>query len=332
MCIFLMYGTESAQVFVGDVQTFICTAAITFGYGLSGLPFAYLFSRFFNNHSMAQISIMALFFVTGFVAVNAYYIMTTLENTKHIAKGMRPLFWLWPPYNVGDGLINLSRNYFDREVLKQVKSPFQWNICGRSLALLYGLSVPYFLLLLILEYSNDGGSGGFLGRTFRWIRDYIYRTHMRLQGVKSMENGKVFIHSGASNDVEDENMFHSNEDSDVADERNFVIKEQEKLKSSASVLITNLWKIYPRGNFLLSFFRTVLCKAICSCCRRKKTELSDTDLQKLPKMAVQGLTTAVMSGETFGLLGVNGAGKISWVERVFFFQLFFQKIANLTFI
>lgn len=48
MLVFLMYGSESAQVFVGDVQSFFCTMALTFGYGLSILPFSYLISLGFK--------------------------------------------------------------------------------------------------------------------------------------------------------------------------------------------------------------------------------------------------------------------------------------------
>ena len=69
MLVFLAYGSESAAVFVGDAESFFATAIMTFGYGLSILPFSYLLSRNFNNPSTAQISVIGLVFVTGFVAV-----------------------------------------------------------------------------------------------------------------------------------------------------------------------------------------------------------------------------------------------------------------------
>ena len=37
MCIFLIYGKESAQVFVGDAESTLCTGLLTLGYGLSVL-------------------------------------------------------------------------------------------------------------------------------------------------------------------------------------------------------------------------------------------------------------------------------------------------------
>ena len=48
MLVFLIYGQNSAQVFVGDVQSFFYTALLTFGYGLSILPFSYLVARRFT--------------------------------------------------------------------------------------------------------------------------------------------------------------------------------------------------------------------------------------------------------------------------------------------
>jgi len=114
MLVFLMYGTESAEIFVGDVESFFCTMILTFGYGMSGLPFAYLLSRMFNNHSSAQIAVMGIFFITGFVATNAYFIMDSIETTKSIAAGLRPLFRTWPAYNVGDGMIEMSNAFWER--------------------------------------------------------------------------------------------------------------------------------------------------------------------------------------------------------------------------
>ena len=69
MMVFVLYGSESAQVFVGDIESFIATATLTFGYGMSVLPFSYLLSRNFENPSTAQISVIGMIFVTGFVAV-----------------------------------------------------------------------------------------------------------------------------------------------------------------------------------------------------------------------------------------------------------------------
>jgi ATP-binding cassette, subfamily A (ABC1), member 3 len=48
MLVFLIYGGDSAEVFVGDSESFFCTLMLVFGYGLSILPFSYLIARRFR--------------------------------------------------------------------------------------------------------------------------------------------------------------------------------------------------------------------------------------------------------------------------------------------
>ena len=69
MTVFLAYGTDTAAVFIGSADAFFATSIMMFGYGLSILPVAYLISRNFTNSSTAQISVIGVVFVFGFVAV-----------------------------------------------------------------------------------------------------------------------------------------------------------------------------------------------------------------------------------------------------------------------
>ena len=69
MMVFLMYGTESAKVYVGNVESFFATATVIFGYGCSVMPFSYLMAGNSKNSGSAQITVIGLLFITGFVAV-----------------------------------------------------------------------------------------------------------------------------------------------------------------------------------------------------------------------------------------------------------------------
>ena len=310
--VFLIYGRESAAVFVGDTESLLATFVLTFGYGLASLPFAYLLSRFFSNHSSAQIAIMGIFFMTGFVAVNAYFILSSIESTKKVAEVLRPYFRTWPAYNVGEGFINLSNAYWERQILGLNTYAFDWDVTGRSLAILYGSSVAYFLTLLMLEYSEDGGSGGFAGRVLRNIRGRYEQLSLRWHGVRKADDGiSLMLDDGL-----DESTL--SEDTDVAAERTYVTSNTTSLKMSASVLLIDLWKVYPPsvgifgslfvavrkvGMFLKS--RRYICFHGAS---SAEVVVDDKDRFFLPKRAVRGVTTSIPQGETFGLLGVNGAG------------------------
>jgi ATP-binding cassette subfamily A (ABC1) protein 3 len=115
------------------------------------------------------------------------------------------------------------------------------------------------------------------------------------------EDGELVLDDGLdSNSVE-------KDDDDVAEERIKVNDPASGLKDNASVFIAELWKVYAPSIGILSSFLRCLKKIIC-CCFRRNSEAKD-DKTAMPKRAVRGLSTAIMPGETFGLLGVNGAGK-----------------------
>jgi hypothetical protein len=303
MLVFLMYGQESAIVFVGDWQSFVASMALIFGYGMSILPFSYLLSRPFSNHSSAQIAVMGLIFITGFVAVNAYFIMYSIESTKEIALSLRPLFRWWPAYNLGEGLIELSTAYWEREILGSEKYPLDWEVTGRSLTLLYALTLPYFLLLLVLEYSSDGGAGGPIGRLLRRARAAYTNVILKWHGVRKGQDGISLLLDDGLDDQRPQ-------DDDVLDEHVFVEQNKDRLVTEASVLLVNLWKVFPPT---IGFFGRVmshlrhLCELVCCCgCFRDLPETpadEDEDRSGIPKRAVRGVSTAIMEGETYGLLG-----------------------------
>jgi len=271
MMVFLMYGTESAKVFVGDAESFFATATIIFGYGCSVLPFSYLMARNSKNSGSAQISVIGLLFITGFVAVNAYFIMSSISTTEEVAASLLPLFRMWPGFLLGEGFIMLASAFWEREILFSAKHPFDWDVAGKSIALLYGLAPVYLIILLLLEYSGDGGSGGLLGQLLRSLRASTDQIRLRWYGIKK-ENGQLLI-SDTSSMILDE---------DVKQEKEFV-RDTPSLATSAPVLIRDLWKAYPPS---------------VGCNRKQK-----------PRIAVRGLSAAIQRGETFGLLGSNGAGK-----------------------
>jgi len=305
MLVFFLYGSKSAVVFVGNAQSAIASAALTFGYGLSILPFSYLLSRMFNNHSSAQIAIMAIVFICGFVAVNGYYIMTTIEETQDLAATLLPIFRCFPSFNVGEGFIRLSQAYFERLILGIEKSPLDWDVAGLPLLLLYSEPIPYFLILLFLEYSADGGSGGFVGRVIRKIRTAYTNLILSCYGIRKDAEGISLV-------LEDSLDEGRQEDEDVTNERSFVRENKTELIGKASILIYDMWKVFPPSVGFLGRFIGRICDILCCRCfgkHRNKSDDDEIDKSNFPKRAVRGVCTAVMPGETYGLLGVNGAGK-----------------------
>ena len=99
---------------VEDPASVMCSFLLTFGYGISALPFTYILSRQFDNHTTAQISVLGIFIITGFIAMLTYFILKSIESTAEFADTIRPLFRLLPAYNVGDGFITLAQSFWIR--------------------------------------------------------------------------------------------------------------------------------------------------------------------------------------------------------------------------
>lgn len=172
-----------------------------------------------------------------------------------------------------------------------------WNVTGKSITLLYGLAPFYFLIVLFLEYSHDGASGGIVGHFLRQMRGFFNHLILQMYGLKKVNN-RFYLDDGLGD-------LSTNED--ITREEIFV-KNHDKLHETAPLVMRDLWKIYPPSigfiGSICSLFRVPKC-----CSNNSWSDKESNDKQSLPRRAVRGLSVAVQKGETFGLLGSNGAGK-----------------------
>lgn len=285
MLCFFMYGRDSAAVFVGSSSTFWCTLVVTLLYGCSAIPFSYIVSRGFQNHTTAQITVIGIYFLTGFVFVNTFFILRRIESTKNAAEFLVHWFRLFPAFNVGEALVNLSSSFYWREIVGINTFPFDDDVCGNSIKHMVISMFSYALSHFLIEKTVYGGGGGKVGKTLRNAGRTITTFKLRLNGVRNVK-GKLLLRDGLDDDNGgDGEAIGAEEDEDVAREREFVNSNFDELKkdSNSAIVLKDLWKVYPPP------FGAAFCGQ--------------------PKRAVRGLTTCVKKGEIFGLLGVNGAGK-----------------------
>ncbi len=118
----------------------------------------------------------------------------------------------------------------------------------------------------MLEYSGDGGSGGWLGRALRYMRGSFDRLLLSRNGIKTVK-GQITIVGDHSDET--------TSDEDVLEEEDYV-KSTPFLESSAPIVMKDLWKVFPPP---------------AGCSGKRK-----------PRLAVRGLYAAIHKGETFGLL------------------------------
>ncbi len=201
--------------------------------------------------------------------------MSQISTTADVAQSLRPLFRMWPGFLLGEALIMLASAFWEKEILFQDYRPFDWNVCGKSIALLYILAPLYFLILLLLEFCGDGGSGGSLGQLVRSVRKAISRARLRLSGIDiGQDQLEVIAGSTLDEDVEKEKE---------------LVENSSSLEDIAPIVIDDLWKVFPRP---------------VSCCGKGT-----------PRLAVRGLSASIQKGEIFGLLGSNVSPNVWVVVR-----------------
>lgn len=220
MLTFVLYGDEAAEVFIGTSESAWAVFLLLVCYGLASIPLSYLYSLAFDNHSTAQISIMTWNFFTGFVFVMAYYIMVSIPSTQKTAESVVHFFRIFPPYNIGEGLINISVNYFSIYVLETDTSYFAWEVTGRNLCFLGGQTVVYFLLVLLTELRWLHAAYGEV------VRGYVkLATSRSRMGYEKLDRDRANSRNvdreveGQREGTEDIEREEEEEDEDIATER-----------------------------------------------------------------------------------------------------------------
>lgn len=243
--------------------------------------------------------------------------MSSIESTEDLAESLKPLFRMSPAYNVGDGLIQMTSAYWEREILGNDARPLDWDVAGKPLVLLFTLWMPFLFCLLALECAQDGGSGGLIGRGVRLVRDSWESFALRANGVR--REGAI----AALDDGLDDSSGAL--DDDVVKERELVARDINALRRTAPVLFEGLWKIYPPSvgsvGAAFGYVGGLLGPTLCCLCDRmrgldRRSRVEERKRGRLPKRAVRGLTTTVREGETYALLGSNGAGKTTTLSAL----------------
>eukprot|EP00850_Spirogloea_muscicola_P023272 SM000343S12828 [mRNA] locus=s343:29457:40992:- [translate_table: standard] len=211
MLVFVLYQDSA---FVGTFFKSIAVLSLLTSFGLSVIPLSYCYSFGFSNHSSAQVAIAGLHFVSGFVTVVANLVMGAIEKTKvwlcvqALNKFLVHIYRVFPPFNLGEGLLGLSTMDIQSSFTGVTSSPFGWTIVGRPIFLMALEAVFYLALTLAIDMDLPR-------KTMRGL--------LPKQTLTAVDE-------------------HVHEDKDVADEQRKVLSGEA---DGSAVLIKALRKVHP---------------------------------------------------------------------------------------
>ncbi|CAL8463070.1 g2604 [Coccomyxa elongata] len=340
--VFAAYGDRAT---VGSTEQAAGTLALLLAYGAAVIPLAYCYSFAFASPSAAQVSVAALSFTLGFVAVTGSYVMRLIPKTQALQAVLVHFFRVQPPFLLGEGLIELTRYNFERDLARArfgadgasaggasasdsaveqstggqmdlgYGSVMDWDTLGRSLALLALEAVFYFALALWLDRQNRHRTSmcsalrscfaRSLGAGKRWLKRVLRGRDGRGEYAQVGAGGDG---NGAVQMTDLEGMGTNGSAGNNGGPHDWDEEAQALVASVDPPQAAGEGAVVAEDEDVAAERERVMSgdAAGDSLCLRSLRKVYEGDP---PKVAVHDLCLGVPPGERFGLLGPNGAGK-----------------------
>lgn len=321
MITLLVMGKKTASTFIGSHDSSLATFSLLFLYGSSSVLLSYIYSFAFVNFSTAQIAIMLINFMSGFVLVLGYYVLVNIPQTKSAADIAVNFFRFFPPYNVGEGLINLSVVYYQDKYLGKGINVFEWDVTGRNLVFMFAETVGFFAFIMVSESP--------IWKRFKlWLLRVQNRHNMQSPPLRKTDieedvlaeelyvkwlMGPALQHKEEANWVSNYSSYNALGCSSSESKESYAVDSMPDDFNVPSLLSTT------KHSHCFSFLRPPSVKLTKHRFHNDPTItlLIDSlvkayptlEYRGYPKYAVGGISLVCREGERFGLLGINGAGK-----------------------
>lgn len=293
----------------------VATSTALMLYGTSVIPLSYIYSTLFHTNASAQIGIMSLHFVFGFILTIVSFMFDFIESLNTINGTLKLFYRVFPAFNLGEALINISINELKNSYTGSNTDVFSRHVIGTNIVCMAVQSVVYMVVPLILETQ-------IIRQLVTKSIDYIFKC-MKHQPTESYEyddsiidddvlNERLLIERDAINTCNKQQLSsllidtpgsNSNRVSDALYGCN--IPATDHLDDIGTVPSTTPSVMLHRS-LSLEIDNVVKINSLCKSYPNNHT----------PIVAVQSLSLGIRRGECFGLLGINGAGKTTTMKML----------------
>ncbi|CAM9360676.1 unnamed protein product [Chrysoparadoxa australica] len=228
--IILLYSFQASSLYEdGGALPLIL---LVFLYGPANAAFTYALSFLFSTYASAMTTILFINWVFGLFGPLAVFFMLFFDNSRTAGKVLKWAFRVFPPFCLGDGILNLGNRSLLAFVYGFEDKPGAWDIsaAGANIIFLIAMAAFYWILTLLLERFFAGTNTVFTTFTNRRIK-------RRLRNVPdgdALWDGDMMDASG--NVIEDE---------DVVLERQRVQAAATSAGTKDVIAIEGLRKAYP---------------------------------------------------------------------------------------
>lgn len=241
-------SNRTLYMFVGSNERVFTLLLLFISYGTASILLTYLLSYKFNDASNSVISITTLNIISGFGFIILYYILLMLSGETSSLKFEKVkdspselflflfinyivyLFRLFPPFNLGEGLITLCTSYYKETLWNKKIDYWSWDICIRNIVLLILLSIIFFYLLIRYDLGISEIEKDKIGRKYIEKQD----NEVVIEDESSVVKEKLLASSYS----------HFLQTKKINKDFNREIDEIKNKESLPTLIVNNLHKVY----------------------------------------------------------------------------------------
>eukprot|EP00486_Rosalina_sp_Unknown_P009705 CAMPEP_0201592416 /NCGR_PEP_ID=MMETSP0190_2-20130828/190322_1 /ASSEMBLY_ACC=CAM_ASM_000263 /TAXON_ID=37353 /ORGANISM="Rosalina sp." /LENGTH=1340 /DNA_ID=CAMNT_0048051183 /DNA_START=89 /DNA_END=4111 /DNA_ORIENTATION=- len=285
-----------------------CTWFVIVMYGWAIVPFTYLASVFFSSPGTAQALTIFIYYSAAVIAMIAAWVMDLIpdDDLNETNKTLKVIYRFFPPFCLSDSFRGIATR--DIKILwGRERDPWEWEVTGRNLTIMFVEGVGYFALLILMEYLSKSpaflswvGKTQMINQKASWeknedeLDDDVRREQRRLKKQIGYNDEQYEDDDGDALIGPDQDRANSGIPSPAASPRaGGDEKEEQKYDDNNlgddvidPIEIHGLRKVY-QGSY-----------------------------KRPPTVAVQDLWYTVKKGEVMGFLGMNGAGKTTTLSII----------------
>eukprot|EP00924_Labyrinthula_sp_SR-Ha-C_P016702 maker-scaffold_6-snap-gene-12.1-mRNA-1 protein AED:0.16 eAED:0.16 QI:0/0/0/1/1/1/3/0/2699 len=218
---------------------FEVVAVVFFGYGLAVIPFAYLVSHLFSDHTNALIGIIIINCITGVTLMIASFAMDQIPQTEDLNPKLKFFYRFFPGFCLGDSLLQVATTSLILGILgpgQGIPGLFDFDVSGANIMYLYTEGFFFLFLVIVVEYAKT--NLGRIERAKSVVRTFYAKARSALE------------HDAAEMNILEEKPTDEKANEEVID--NDVAAEEELVASRVNidtevVRMEKLRKVYPGG-------------------------------------------------------------------------------------
>lgn len=191
LCMMIIFIGDDENVFSGEAALpILCTL---FLYAYSIVPMTYFLTFFFSSVGFAQTVIFFFYFLTGIVLNIVNWAMLTIIESKESEYLVRYLYRMFPPFTMGENLIDISLRDVNISIFRGVEDPWDVNTRGRNMIWMLCTGTVFIILVVLMDICD----------ILNWIFYFLQPVKLPCNETldADVEREKLLLQSPASDDL-----------------------------------------------------------------------------------------------------------------------------------